>query len=572
MKLEPEILMKLLRDPVMAGELLTTKSLDTFQAARLRFCWFVPDKVDESGWSSGKTIGEWIYAILRAVLLPDHRVGVYYPVFGTGKAEFWNYFNEAASDLLMDQYAEGKNEFHDPSCYRKVFKNRSTIELPAPGFMKDAQTQASRRFNTLIIGEYTMSALAGDGVDELLGRNSRQAWNQNHPVWANHTLLSAHAEPPGHPARKFVTAKKRAIAGKFSAREVHQNGVITFCYKDWTDNPFPPAPDITFKQKFRDNKAINQSLRSLTKSQIICRLLGVSAGDDRGWYPEAVLEKLLSSEARPMVARPPGCNGLYVLGGDAAPGQGDKSDSCFVEVWRAVQVTASANWTWFDGAKYWHIAPCYAHTFKNVSSPQYSGLIHGLHMRFAFSRVVLDPGGGGAWVYKDLMSREQIIDNEKMIVTPLCTRDEPLQSDKQPIVVMFKRGSELDTLWAPHFLRSDEGLIEAAHRRHRASIEAKEYAIPQQLQKRSRAETSAMLSGETWAQRCMDTIFKQTTKVTEKVDNEGRPIVSSRGFKMFGSKIKKDGAYARLYAYCGIQLLLSGASAMAGDYDEDIAY
>jgi hypothetical protein len=70
----------------------------------------------------------------------------------------------------------------------------------------------------------------------------------------------------------------------------------------------------------------------------------------------------------------------------------------------------------------------------------------------------------------------------------------------------------------------------------------------------------------------MDTIFKQTTEVTEKVDNEGRPIVSTRGFKMFGSKIKKDGAYARLYAYCGTKLLLAGNAAMAGDYEEEPAY
>jgi hypothetical protein len=555
MKLESEILVKLLRDPVMAAELLTGLRLDTFQAARLRYLWFVPDKVDESGWSTGKTICEWIYAVLRASLIPDHVVGVYYPVFQTGKDEFWKYFGECSTPLLFDQYAEGKHDHREAGCWRLDFKNGSKMLLPAPGFMKDAKNQASRRFNTLIIGEYTQSAMDGEGVDELLGRNSRQSWNQNHPVWSNHTLLSAHAEPPGHPARKYVKAKKDAIAGKYTAREACQNAVISFCYLDWSNNPIDPEkPDVTYRKRFRDEKAINQSKRSLSRSQFRCRLLGVSAGDDRGWYPESVCEKLLSAEFLPLQARPPGCQALYVMGGDAAPGQGNKADSCFIEVWRILQVAPSANWTWFDGAKYWRVGPCYAHTFKNVSSRQYAGLIHGLHMRFAFSRVVLDPGGGGAWVYKDLMEREQIIENAKVQVTPLCTRDEPLQADKQPIVIMFKRGSELDTLWAPHFLRSDEGLIEAAHRAHRESIEAREYAIPQLAQNRARAEMAAMLPGETWAQRCMDTIFQQTIQVTEKVDNEGRPIVSARGFKMFGSKIKKDGAYARLYAYCGCML------------------
>lgn len=573
MKLESDILVKLLRDPVMAAELIIGIRLDTFQAARLRYLWFVPEKVDESGWSTGKTICEWVYAVLRAALLPDQVVGVYYPVFQTGKDEFWKYFAEFSNSLLLDQLAEGKAEHREAGCWRMEFKNGSRILMPAPGFMKDAQNQASRRFNTLIIGEFTMAALAGEGVDELLGRVSRQAWNQNHPIWANHTLLSAHAEPPGHPGRKYVNAKKKAIAGKFSAKEVHQNAVITFCYLDWSNNPIDPEiPDVTYRKQFRNEKAINQSKRSLSRSQYRCRLLGISAGDDRGWYPEAVLEKLLSSEAMPLQARPVGCNGIYVLGGDAAPGQGKNADSCFVEIWRAVEMRPSEKWTWFERDKYWFVAPCYAHTFNNVSAPQYSGLIHGLHRRFGLSRVVLDPGGGGAWVYKDLLEREQIIDNVRMQVTPICTRDEPLQADKQPIVVMFKRGSELDPLWAPHFRASDDGLVEAAHRAHRESIEAKEYAIPQLLSNRAKAEVLGMLPGETWAQRCMDKIFAQTTQVTEKVDGEGRPIISGRGFKLFGSKIKKDGAYARLYAYCGMKLVLEGDGVGNGEYEEELAY
>ncbi len=555
----------------MSAEIIIGIKLDDFQMHRLRTLWFVPHKIDESGWSTGKTICEWCYAVLRAVLLPDQVIGVYYPVFQTGKDEFWKYFGEFANDLLLDQYAEDKPEHHDPGCWRMDFKNGSRILLPAPGFMKDAKNQASRRFNTLIIGEYTQAMLDGEGVDELFGRNSRASWNQHHPVWGNHSLLSAHAEPPSHPARKYVRAAKECIAGKRTAREAQQNAIITWCYLDWTNRPIDPAkPEATFRKVYRNESAILRSKRTLSVSQYRCRLLGISAADDRGWYPESLLEKLLSSEARPLLARPAGDNSIYVLGGDAAPGQGIKSDSCFVDIWRVREAKGSSmEWTWFDGTRYWQVGPVYAHTFKDVSSEQFSGLIHGLHMRFGFSKIVLDPGGGGAWVYKALMNARQVVNNQPMMVTPLCTRDEPLQADKQPVVVFFKRGSEFDPLWARNFLISDDGLLEAAHRAFREAIEAREFAIPQLAANRSRGDKAPPGSGENYAQTALDTIFKQMTQVTEKTDEDGRPIITKRGFKIFNSKIKKDGAYARLYAFCGVKLLLSPDGIGAGEYEDE---
>lgn len=574
MELDSKYLVKLLRDPVMAAEVIIGIRLDIFQQARLRYLWFVQHKIDDSGWSTGKTICEWVYAVLRACLIPDQRVGVYYQVFQAGKDEFWKYFSEFDTDLLRAQYIDGpQNEWHDPACYRKEFKNGSMIQLPAPGFMKDARSQASRRFNTLIIGEYTQVALEGDGIDELFGRNTRASWNQAHPIWGNHTLLSAHAEPPSHPSRTFARAMKAQIAGKHKAREIHQNAIISFCYRDWTDKPVNPKnPEYTFKKAFLNESAIQRSLRTLSKAQMRCRLLGISVADDRGWYTEELLSKLLTSQVMPMVERTSGDNAYYVLGGDAAPSAGIKSDSCFVCVIRVEERKASQFWNWFDGARYWLVAPVYAHTFKDVRSTQYSGLIHGLRMRFGLSYVVLDPGGGGGWVYKDLLEPVQTINNIPMRVVPICTRDEPFQADKQPIVVMFKRRCELDPLWSNHYQASDEGIIEAAHRMCKEHMEAREIAWPQLLTNRSFGDRASMSEAQRLAQMNLDVIYRQLTMVSELVDEDGKPILTSRRFKKFGSKIKKDGAYSFVYAMCGVKLLLTGPMAMVSEEDDGVEY
>lgn len=71
-------------DPVFAVWLLFGVELDVFQAVRLRYMWWVPELIDDSGISTGKTEILWVWAQLRAILLPQpgrypHRIiGIYY--------------------------------------------------------------------------------------------------------------------------------------------------------------------------------------------------------------------------------------------------------------------------------------------------------------------------------------------------------------------------------------------------------------------------------------------------------------------------------------------------------------
>jgi hypothetical protein len=259
-----EIIEKFLRDPVMALYCITGIELDAFQRARLRFYWFFPHKVDSSGWGTGKTIEEWGYAVLRAIFIPDHMVGVYYPIFQTGKETWWKYFRTIKHPVLESQYRPGKHEWNESGCYRCEFKSGSIIYLPAPGFLQNAMSQVSRSFHTLIVGEYTQAAQKGEGVDELIGRVRGPNFNKKHPIWSNHSLLSAHAESPTHPSYRYFKAARDAVLGKFSQEEQHTTATFTASFLDWTDKPADRRPgSASFREKYREDATINRSKRTL---------------------------------------------------------------------------------------------------------------------------------------------------------------------------------------------------------------------------------------------------------------------------------------------------------------------
>ncbi len=563
MQIETKWILRFYRDPVLAAYVFFNARLDAFQRARLRYLWFVPNKVDSSGWSTGKTVVEWIYGALRAILIPDQRVGVYYPIFQIGKDEFWSKINDFRTPQFQAQLIPGQGgESKASGCWALSFKNGSMIQMPAPGFTKDAQTQVSRRFNTMIIGEYTKAAEMGQGIDELIGRVSRQSWNQNHPIWTNHILYSAHAESPVHPAFPYYKAVRDAGRGKKSQRDQHRNVVFSFCYLDWTDRPIDPKnPAVTFRKRYRDNDAVSRSKNSSGFATRKQTLLGLWSTDGKGWYSDELIGKLLSSDLVPILERGSGYEeAIFSLGLDVAPGLGGKSDLCATTVYcaRPAPPGRQANYTGPEGDPYL-IHPVYAHIFKNLDAPQISGFIHDLHQRFGFAVIVPDPGGGGAWVYKELRKEEQTIHGVKTRVVPLCTADEPMAHEGQPIVTFFKRGSELDALWQRNFLASDDGIVEAAHR-----LLQEQFQIglpwPQLLRNRAPAQARSLTTPQRFAQIHLDTIWRQLTQINVKTvkgpDGQEVPMKTARGFYSFHSKIKKDGAYSAVYAYCGIRLAL----------------
>ncbi len=276
-------------DPRMAAKVLLDYEMDEFQAARLRYYWFVPKLIDSSGFSSGKTIIDWVYIQLRCLLLPDQHCGVYYPAFETGKNTFWPYYSTCTSRIFrahlgrLDEEGdeEGVAKSQGAACYKAFFRNGSKMLMPAPSFMKSAMTQASMRFNTLLVEEWTHIDETSDGIDaQLIGRVQRMALNKDHPIWANHIHFTAPAKTQMHPAFKRFRAYQRNVAkGDPSYATLH------YSYKDWSGLPSPNGK--SWRENYRTDSIINDLRDKRESADFLAEALGVWSRNSKGWFSEA---------------------------------------------------------------------------------------------------------------------------------------------------------------------------------------------------------------------------------------------------------------------------------------------
>lgn len=303
-KVTASMLDDFLTDPVLAAKVIMGYDLDAFQRCRLRYNWWVPFVVDSSGYSTGKTIGQFIYACLRAILLPQHDVGVYYPIFETGKNTFWRYFERCRAPIFQahlgrlaeEGESEGKRATEGSACFKAYFKTGGTIFMPAPSFMKKASTQASMRFGTIVIEEWThIDAMTPPGEEggidaQLIGRVTAEPWNQNHPIWTNHIKFSAPAKPTTHPGyRRYRTLTRKANGVTMNGRRVGGGdphfASISYSFKDWSQAE--SSTGKSWRDRFRIQANIDaKRAQTMSPADWMGEGLGIWAASGAGWYRE----------------------------------------------------------------------------------------------------------------------------------------------------------------------------------------------------------------------------------------------------------------------------------------------
>jgi hypothetical protein len=476
MKITDRDLAAFIRDPVMAAAVLLGWELDAFQAAALRFDWWFPVTVDDSAVSTGKTLRTNLLTTLRATLIPNQEILVYYPVWQIGKDEYWPYFAKTIerSDFFLDQlkpHRGGVAEHLDSGCWRLEFKNGSRILMPAPGFEKDAQSQASRRCNTLVVDDWRRVVDMGEGVDkQLIDRATAPSFNASHPVWCNHVHLKGHAEKPSHPSQRRVKGYRRLI--RDGSMRPH---IYSFCHKDISAKW---APLIRPDETIREQKA------TLPRDQFIRQWLGITQRDGRTYYPEAVLLGVCRIEIVPELKRVLE-EDHYALGVDIARGQTAKADSSAGVAWRLrLKKTLLGHRGIVTESKVESLVPVFSWEMRNKTAGQTAAKIHEYDLLFMFGVVVMDPGGGGLWVLPELRNATQLIRNVPRKVIPITTSDDVLTADRRPIVHMWRRSgrfSELEFV-EPSYLGDDAGFIQCFHQRYRQEFEGKELLWPARLQ------------------------------------------------------------------------------------------
>lgn len=558
-------LIQLLTDPVMAARVILKVDLDPFQAAGLRMDWWYRYTIDSSGQATGKSFRVFALTNLRCILIPDQWAAVYFQVSSVGQQEFWPYFQSFMdkSDIFRDQFRIHHNkvgEHKDPGNWWMDYKCGSRLSLPSPGHAQDAKASASRSFNTVIVDECWQAMAMGSGVeDQIMGRARRPAWNSNHPIWGNHLHLKGHAQSPSHVGYKYIQ----------SYRDMIRDGSITHALYSWCFKDYDKKSEVS--KRVVPVELIETSRR--TAPDKYRRLwLGLWARGGSTFYPEQMIYKGRRADIVPEVQRNSGAH--YILGFDTAPGMSAQADYSAAVVLRLREVppdemarlaTGGIKAGIFaHGGKIWEACYVFAHLLKAMRAGELAGFIHLLHTRFGFSAIVLDPGGGGLFVYPELKKSTAEIGGQPVRVVPLCTRHEPLWQDKQPVVHIFKRGTQGDgdfdqlTFVGPRFLAGDDGFLAAHHLQFRRRWEQNDLAYPLALEDRGTQSIAGWSPQIHEAQAALDKACAQLIKVNQKTNDAGLPLVSSRGYPLFGSPGKKDLAYGMMYASSGMELILEG--------------
>lgn len=306
-------------DPVLAAWVLLGVKLDAFQACRLRYMWWTQMLIDSSGVGSGKTIVDFVFLALRCVLIPDQRALIFYPSFGTGKNEFWNYFTDFKQSekakifvaqlgnpihLEAGEEVAGDGTTHGPDCYTAHFRTGGWLKMPAPNIALDSRNAASLSANTVVIEEWAQIDAASNAIDkQLLDRGRRASWNQHHSIWGNHIVLTAHAQTRVHPAAPRYYAHDRVIK---SGDPSYAN--ISYSYKDFSDLP-SDMPGKSFKEHRRNDISIKSKMSSgSTPAEKMSQLFGIWGVSGVGWFTEeamlAAVERGKTSGLLPVLNAP----------------------------------------------------------------------------------------------------------------------------------------------------------------------------------------------------------------------------------------------------------------------------
>ncbi len=212
----------------------------------------------------------------------------------------------------------------------------------------------------------------------------------------------------------------------------------------------------------------------------------------------------------------------------------------------------------------WHFGYVYARrvTWKNkLSGRQWSGLIHDLHRRFQFSGIMMDPGGGGIWVKREMIDTHQVINGAVTEVVPLGdTEGDAFKVARGNFIVhLFKRGDPgIDKYWP--MLAGDEMLNDAGYSMLKSDFENSEILMVPPIEHWMGQEHRQWFDSRPnelqRAIECLDAIVAQMAVFYIETGDDDIPKTTARGAKMFGSIGKKDLLSAALFSRTMFQVWL----------------
>lgn len=619
LKLTPTMVDDFTLDPVLGAYVLLGVKLDVFQAVRLRAYWWVPNVIDSSGFGTGKSFVFWVFCQLRAMILGDQHICAYFQTFQAVKDIYWpyySYFNSQRAPLFNAQLGrstaegdyDGKDNSRGAACYKQYFKNESVVFGPAPGWVQEAKTQAGLTFNVVGIDEWTKvetmtkkgghttnesGATVGGINQQILGRVRRRSWNQYHPLWGNHRVFLATAESTSHEAyARYKTFEEEIRKGN------PEYALFTATFKDFSnvrterdirveEGRLRRTRGKAFREEVPNYATISTMKKQFTRAHYLREVLGLWARETLGWYTAEALqacvaagEVLLLDPECGRTSEAGGRDTHYFMGIDPAPAKGARNDDGAQAVLRvrarpdlgrpAANVPGDweCDYVWayrVRGETRRNLGPG---VFRAQNTRAWSGLIHKKHQDFGLTGILMDLGGGGAWIQGDLNKTIQFIDGVDTQVTPIaCTDDNTVGQAHFILNLLVRRDAGIKELWP--ILAGDDKLAEAMHVVFQEAVEHARLRFPKPFNERPRETTRAWSPEQQWALKNLDAARQQLQDIQVETRDDGTWSLTRNGAKKFISGRKKDLAYALILAWVRFLIWLKLGEGEWGLANED---
>jgi hypothetical protein len=197
---------------------------------------------------------------------------------------------------------------------------------------------------------------------------------------------------------------------------------------------------------------------------------------------------------------------------------------------------------------------------EKASCRQWSGIIHERHRRFGFEKMLMDPGGGGILVQRELRAPKQLLEGVETEVTPIADQvDGPkLVARAHFILHMFKRGDPgVEQVWpdpsgSGKSLAGDELLKDAMMSSFKEALDSTAVAFPGPVAEwmaEKRTEVERWGEERSWALKNLDAATVQLKNILVATREDGSHLFTKRGAHIFQSLTRDDIAMAAMLCY-----------------------
>jgi hypothetical protein len=204
-----------LENPILLMErLFNGWRIDSGAEQRFRRKWDSRLVMDITPRGGSHELEDWVIANIRASIIPEQEVGVFFPTVEAAVSGFWRFYDEfKGRDLFQFLTACSEPKPDKPMSGQVRFKSGGGIRVVTASDLGRGECSPTCRYNTVLIADCERLDAVGPGdlVDrEILPRVTRPSWNPEDPILCNRVLMRAFPPNPERWGRLVRMRKMRS--------------------------------------------------------------------------------------------------------------------------------------------------------------------------------------------------------------------------------------------------------------------------------------------------------------------------------------------------------------------------